>query len=115
MPGYHNSVIDLLYNKLVELSTSQSLIRSIVSDTMLGALLTHSGYTYKARFTADDPQYTDTMPLLGMAIDLLYEDTDNSLLEPMNAEELLSFFSQELPHYVNKLVQLFPSLRTRIR
>jgi len=102
---YHNLIIEQFSDTLLNLIGNANLIREIFTDTMLGALIVD----HKPKYTAENSEYSDLMPLLGIAIDIV-EDKYNKAL-PDDPKEFIEFLCQKTPDHINNLFNVMNSLR----
>lgn len=102
---YHNSVIDKKCNTIVELANNPTLIRDIVSATTKEALHIHRGLgpAYTSPYTAENPQYADTMSIFGIASDKIQNDKNRKGIRLDNPDEIINIYCDEIPRHLSQL------------
>lgn len=105
---YHNLIVEQFSDTLMNLIGNTNLIREIFTDTMLGALIIH----HKPKYTAENPEYSDLMPLLGIAIDIVFDKYNKTA--PDNPDELIEFLCQKTPEHISNLLNVMSGLRINL-
>ncbi len=106
---YHNSVADRLCQVALRLHENYGLIRSIESEVMVQALMTHKRdweqpLKFKPEFTAENPKYTDIMPILGIAIERIIAERKDVVSHFANEPiKFIDFLCGESPKYLHEL------------
>ncbi|MBA7596266.1 hypothetical protein ES703_03236 [subsurface metagenome] len=105
---YHNLVIDKLCKVVSQLLNDSNLVRNIISETMLYALIRElkrqQDLQLEPEYTAENLKYVDIMPVLGIAIDQIFAEHHD--LDGIVEEEpikLVNFLCEESPKYLSKV------------
>jgi hypothetical protein len=126
---YHNLVIDLFSTTLLNLINNTDLLREIFTDTMLGGLISeyklkhkleNSSHAYlmqlisnyKPKYTAENSEYSDLLPLLGIAMDIVFDKYNETA--PDDANEIIELFCKETPGHINNLFTVINGLKINL-
>jgi hypothetical protein len=105
---YHNSVVDQLCEVALQLQSNNVLVRSIISELTIEALIHEQGQQYdiKPEFTAENLEYVDILPILGIA----FKQLTNA--HPANEQiESIDLLCDELPKYLGEFQRTFAATK----
>jgi hypothetical protein len=126
---YHNLVIALFSFTLMTIINNKSLLREIFTDTMLSGLISEYKLknelrnsihpyvmqliaNYKPKYTAENSEYSDLMPLLGIAMDKVFDKYSETA--PDDANEIIELLCQETPEHINNLFTVINDLKINL-
>jgi hypothetical protein len=116
LASYHNRVVDRLCLVSMKLQKDHELVRRIQFEVMIQALVAirrlPQHFKREPEFTAENLKYVDIMPVLGIAIQRIFDERKDvvNLLnnDPVKGHDSLC---SELPEYLHKLEKALDSTK----
>jgi hypothetical protein len=107
---YHNTTIDRFCNESLKLIADPKLVREIDGGVMAYALLEEydllaKKHNLKLKYSADNLEYIDIMPILAIIDDIIYNTYPNiDEIGDNDPQKLINFLCMETPKFLSKFL-----------
>jgi hypothetical protein len=69
---------------------------------------------YKPKYTAENSEYSDLMPLLGIAMDIVFDKHHETLDSMDNPDQIVEFLCQKTPEHISALFTVMNGLKINL-